>query len=196
MRRQDVVAARELLACYATLAARSANLLDAVVQNRPLVQWEHYPADDVVDRASGYQYFYHCHAPGTRAGGIEHGHFHLFARTGADAQPRRPLAHLLAIAVTAKGVPHELFTVNQRLTGSRVLRAPEALVALDRFRIRSAGDPLVNRWMAATLRLFRPGIERLLEARDRKLRGRHRADEVLSSLAIDVDERLRGLRSA
>ncbi len=207
MQRQEVAAARELLACYATLDARSAHLLDGLVRGRPLLQWEHYPADDVVDRRSGYQYFYHCHQPGARTGGIQHGHFHVFARLAADLRARRRPAHLLAIAVTAKGVPHELFTVNQWVTGGRVLSAAAALRALDGFRIRSAGDPLVNRWLAALLRLFRPQIEQLLELRDRRLRSasrarrrvpltRDRAIEVLSSLAIDVDERLRGFSSA
>jgi hypothetical protein len=36
-----------------SVAARSANLLDAVVQGRPLVQWEHHPADDVDETLRG-----------------------------------------------------------------------------------------------------------------------------------------------
>lgn len=207
VRRQEVAAARELLACYAALAARSAHLLDGLLQGRPPVQWAHYPADDAVDRRSGYQYFYHCHEPGGRAGGIEHGHFHLFARLTADRPSKRRPAHLLAVAVTPKGVPHELFTVNQWVTGGRVLSAADALCAVDGFRVRSAGDPLVNRWLAALLRLFRPQIEELLELRDRRLRAaarrrrrvplvRDRRVEVLSVLPIDIDERLRGFSIA
>ena len=230
MQRQEVSAAAarrgaagQLLECYAALAADAAHLLDGVVQGRPLVQWEHYPADDVIDRETGYQYFYHCHAPASRTGGPEHGHFHVFARLdagrhrlderseadflallGAGARPRHALAHLLAVALTPKGVPSALFTVNQWVTGDRVLSARAAVRALAGFEMRSAGDPLVNRWLAALIGLFRPQIGRLLAARDRRLlaaaRARRReplledrAIEVLSSVAIDVDRQLRAL---
>ncbi len=230
MQRQEVSVAaarrgdaRELLGCYAALAADAAHLLDGVVQGRPLVQWEHYPADDAIDRETGYQYFYHCHAPGARAGGPEHGHFHVFARLdagrhrlherseahflamlGAGARPKHALAHLLGVALTPKGVPSALFTVNQWVTGDRVLSARAVVRALAGFEMRSAGDPLVNRWLVALIGLFRPEIGRLLAARDRRLLAAARAPrrvplledravEVLSTLAIDVDERLRAL---
>jgi hypothetical protein len=194
VRRQQVAAARELLACYASLAAGSSHLLDGVLRGRAPVQWRHYPATDVIDRDTGYQYFYHCHAPGERAGGPEHGHFHLFRRAGPADSP----VHLLAIALTAKGVPHALFTVNQWVTANPLPSARAALGALSRFEMRSAGDPLVNRWMAALLRLFRPEIAQLLAARDRRLRAAlpETGDfEVLSSIPIDVDARLRRLES-
>lgn len=194
LRRQEVdAAARDLLECYASLAARSAHLLDGLLRGRSPVQWRHYPARDVIDRATGFQYFYHCHAPGTRTGGPEHGHFHLFERRDPEQTP----VHLLAIALTAKGVPHALFTVNQWVTGSPLPRAHAALRALSGFEVRSAGDPLVNRWMAALLRLFRPQIAQLLAARDRRLRAGLTDDrnvEVLSAISIDVDARTEKIR--
>jgi len=194
LRRQEVdAAARDLLDCYASLAARSAHLLDGLVRGRPPVHWRHYPTDDVIDHATGYQYFYHCHAPGTGAGGPEHGHFHLFEHSGPSDAP----AHLLAIALTAKGVPHALFTVNQRVTGSPLASARTALGALSRFEVRSAGDPLVNRWLVALLRLFRPEIAQLLAARDRRLRAalvEERDLEVLSAIPIDIDARIAEIR--
>lgn len=222
MRRQEALsAARELLGCYESLAARSAHLLGGVVRGRRLVEWRHYPARDVVDRETGYQYFYHCHA----GHGGAHGHFHVFARLdapghrldprrearflaalGASAQPGEGLAHLLAIALTPKGVPCEIFAVNRWVTGGRVLSAPAVRRAIDTFEVRAAGDPLVNRWMAASLKLFAPQIDRLLAARDRRLAAAARAKrrepledralEILASVAVDVDARLRTLRSA
>lgn len=237
MRRQEVGAAarsaarraagRELLSCYAALAERSAHLLDGLLQGRAPLQWEHYPADDAIDRGTGYQYFYHSHAPGQRPRAREHGHFHLFARLDGGrhrldarhearfraalgvtgAPPACELAHLLGVALTPKGVPRELFTVNQWVTGDRLLSARAVLRAVDGFALRAAGDPLVNRWLAALIALFRPQIGQLLAARDRRLRaalarGRRRTAvlddrrlEVLSRLAIDVDARLRGIRS-
>lgn len=194
VRRSEVgAAARELLECYASLAARSAHLLDGLVRGQPLVQWRHYPAEDVIDPATGYQYFYHCHAPGARTGGPEHGHFHLFERSGPAQAP----VHLLAIALSAKGVPHELFTVNQWVTASPLPSARAALGALARFEVRAAGDPLVNRWLAALLRLFRPEIAQLLAARDRRLRAGAAQDgdvEVLSAVSIDIDARAEIIR--
>jgi len=201
VRRHEVeaAAARELLACYEALAARRAHLLAGLLRGRRPVQWRHYPAEDALDRETGYQYFYHCHASGKRKGGPEHGHFHLFRRRAAD----RPPAHLLAIALTAKGVPRALFTVNQWVAGSPLPGARAAQRDLSRFEIRAAGDPLVNRWMAALLRLFRPEIARLLVERDRRLRAARggraallddRRVEVLSSLPIDVDARFEEMR--
>lgn len=199
LRRNEVDAAHDLLECYASLAARSGHLLDGLLRGRPPVQWRHYPAGDAIDHGTGYQYFYHCHAPGERSGGPEHGHFHLFRRRGPAQLPE----HLLAIALSEKGVPRALFTVNQWVTASPLPDARAALSALFRFEIRAAGDPLVNRWMAALLRLFRPQIERLLVLRDRRLRAaphgrvallRDRRVEVLSALSIDVDARLEEIR--
>ena len=198
MRRHEIeaAAARELLACYESLAARRAHLLARLLRGRRPVQWRHYPANDAIDHETGYQYFYHCHAPGERRGGAEHGHFHLFRRRA----PGRAPVHLLAIALTSKGVPHALFTVNQWVAGSPLPGARAALRDLARFEVRAAGDPLVNRWIAALLRLFRPQIERLLAERDCRLkRGRaalldDRSVEVLSSLAIDLDARLAEIR--
>lgn len=198
MRRHEVerAAARELLACYESLAARRAHLLAGLLRGRRPVRWRHYPAEDAIDHETGYQYFYHCHAPGERRGGAEHGHFHLFRRRA----PGRAPAHLLAIALTAKGVPHALFTVNQWVVDSALPGARAALHDLSRFEVRAAGDPLVNRWIAALMRLYHPQIERLLADRDRRLkRGRaalleDRGVEVLSSLPIDVDARLAEIR--
>lgn len=216
-------AGEQLLACYAQLAAGTAHLLDGLVEGRPLVHWEHYPAEDAIDRETGYQYFYHCHAPGRRRGGAEHGHFHLFARLdsgrhrldqrrearflaacGSAVEEDYVLAHLIAIGLDQKGVPRSVFTVNQWVTGDRLLSAPAVLRALAGFELRTAGDPLVNRWLAALLVLFRPQIENVLAARDRKLRAAahtrrcrpvlqdHRV-EVLSTVAVDIDAQLDAL---
>ncbi|MDA8106998.1 MAG: hypothetical protein M0015_00005 [Betaproteobacteria bacterium] len=125
---------------------------------------------------------------------------------GVEAQPAEPLAHLLGIALTPKGVPCELFTVNGWVIGDRVLSAQAVRRALAGFEVRAAGDPIVNRWMAALIRAFDPHIGRLLAARDRRplataRRKRRsplledRALEVLSGVPIDVDARLRALSS-
>ena len=48
--------------------------------NGPPAQWERLPADDALDCAGRFQWFYHCHAPEESPGAAEHGHFHLFAK--------------------------------------------------------------------------------------------------------------------
>lgn len=224
VRRQQVsAAARELLACYAQLARSHAHLLDATLRGRLPIEWEHYPAGDAIDRTTGCQYYYHCHAPARGPRRHQHGHFHLFARLdcrrhridarfearfleslGVAAQAAEPLAHLIGIALTPKGLPCELFTVNRWITGDRMLSAQAVQRALAGFALHEAGDPLVNRWLAALVRLFQPQIARLLECRDRRLRAAARRArrvspledrrlEVLARLPIDLDARLRAL---
>jgi hypothetical protein len=79
--------------------------------------------------------------------------------------------------------------VNEWVAGSPLPSAPAALRAIGRFEVRSAGDPLVNRWMSALLHLFRPEIAGLLSVLPE-----NRDVEVLSSIPIDVDARLEEIR--
>ncbi len=73
-------AAEDLLACYLDLAADGSHLLAEILDDDMPRQWAHYPDDDVIDRASGYQFFYHSHSPEDRDSATEHGHFHLYSR--------------------------------------------------------------------------------------------------------------------
>ena len=120
----------------------------------------------------------------------EHGHFHLFLRaegmprgaaplllpeaaianlpTPPQAAPskrgaRDEVSHLVAIAIDKSGEPVRLFTTNRWVTGETWYRADDVIRMLDRFSL-DAAEPasVVNRWLAAIVRLYQPEIAMLL----------------------------------
>jgi hypothetical protein len=162
-------------------------------------------------------------------GSAEHGHFHLFLRaegmprgvtplllpeaaianlpTPPQAAPskrgaRDEVSHLVAIAIDKNGGAVRLFTTNRWVTGETWYRAEDVIRMLDRFTLDKA-EPVsvVNRWLAAVVRLYQPEIAMLLRKRDEivmdpRLR-RRKVDvfedpklEITSSLSIDLDARL------
>jgi hypothetical protein len=159
----------------------------------------------------------------------EQGHFHLFLRaegmprevmplllpevaiaslpTPPQAAPskrgaRDEVSHLVAIAIDRGGEAVRLFTTNRWVTGETWYRAEDVIRMLDSFSL-DAGEPagVVNRWLAAIVRLYQPEIAMLLRKRDEAVmdprRRRRRVDvfedpklEITSSLSIDLDARL------
>ncbi len=220
-----VPAAENLIECYQELAQDARHLLQDFLHGERPRQWAHYPEDDVIDRASGYQYFYHSHAPEDRENSAEHGHFHLFARLdgaqhGIDAAAEQAFlqgiaadaatgntAHLLCISLNARGVPTSLFTVNRWVTGDQFLSGAATLALLRGFTLQTEAHALVNRWLKALLQLFWPQIETLLQQRDQallRLIAEGKAQplfdnpmvEVLSECAIDIDQQIGLLNAA
>jgi hypothetical protein len=189
--------------------------------------WRHYPPGDGYDLISHAQYFFHRHSEPDAPG--EHGHFHLFMRaegmpegtlplllpeaaianlpTPPQAAPskrgaRDEVSHLVAIAVDAAGEPVRLFTTNRWVTGETWYHADDVIRMVDRFSL-DAAEPasIVDRWIAAIVRLYQPEIAMLLRKRDEAVmdprRRRRRVDvfedpklEITSNLAIDLDARL------
>lgn len=159
----------------------------------------------------------------------EHGHFHLFLRaegmprgvtpfllpeaaianlpTPPQAAPskrgaRDEVSHLVAVALDKGGEAVRLFTTNRWVTGETWYRAEDVIRMLDCFSL-DAAEPagVVNRWLAAIVRLYQPEIAMLLRKRDEAVmdprRRRRKVDvfedpkfEIASSLSIDVDARL------
>lgn len=67
----------EVQDCQRALEKGGLNLVGEVLRGQgDFVEFEHYPRDDVFDRESASQYYYHAH----RDGLVEHGHFHTFVR--------------------------------------------------------------------------------------------------------------------
>lgn len=169
--------------------------------------WDHYPPGDVCCPVSGARYFYHAHPPEERGTG-EHGHFHLFLPVRAMAAQARPLVapdreaqgddwvHLVALAISAEGLPTSLFTVNRWVTDECLYPAQSVMQAIGQFDLRgAAGDPLVNQWLTAAVALCAPLIGALLVERDSQLLahdpgGENRAFEVLSRAPIDLQRLL------
>ena len=176
-------AGRKILHCYHALQKAELNLVGEVLRDtlnrgETFYEFNHYPADDVYDRDSHAQYYYHAH----RGEIGEHGHFHTFLRpkgmpAGAapiaypatDPWPQgdEALSHLVAIAMDSYGYPTGLFTTNRWVTAEAWYPAEQIIQMLDRFVIDHAFPswPL-NRWISAMFVLFRPHIEALLKRRD------------------------------
>ena len=206
-----------LLETYADLAHRKEHLLGSLLAGKPPKQWVHYPQDDAIDVESGFQWFYHSHAPEDRTDSGEHGHIHLFARRKLWSRRLRSdrevrfaqllghpehccnTRHLLCVGFDAKGLPTSLFTVNSWVTGDLMLSAQTTADLLSQLTL-STGNAHVDAVMESVFRLYSKEIRALLDARDACLFGspscKVLADEsleVLSELEINVDEKLAGV---
>jgi hypothetical protein len=207
-------AGSQVLETYRQLARDGRHMLQPLLDGQNPVQWRHYPPDDAVDAATGYQWFYHSHSPQDRAGSGEHGHFHLFARrpiwarrlcsererafaalTG-NPDPVVQTRHLLGLGLDPRGVPVSLFTVNSWVTGDLMLSAGLTGELLAGWK-HASGYAQVDTVLAGILAVFRDEILDLLAERDASLRSRmpgcvlgDRTLEVLSERAIDASGRL------
>lgn len=204
--------------CYRALAKAGANVVGQCLAHQgTFYELDHYPKGDVYDPEFHAQYYYHAH----RREAGEHGHFHTFLRAKgmpAAAKPapyggkaKRPmgddaLAHLIAISMDRPGFPIGLFTTNRWVTDETFYDARDVIDMLDRFRVDHTHPCLaVNRWITAMVRLFRPQIEALLQARDAVVAGwaaahpdrdvyEDRELEITSIIAIDVAEQIAAVR--
>ena len=183
------------------------------------VEDRHYPFDDVFDRETAAQYYYHAHRSDTG----EHGHFHTFLRaagmppgvapapySGGEPPPTGDdaICHFVAVSMDAMGLPVGIFTTNRWVTAETFYAAPDAIAMLDRFKIDHANPCwATNRWLSAMVRLYRPQIEQLLIERDatiaawaRKYPERDvyedRELEVTSEIPIDLDSHIAAVDAA
>lgn len=218
--RQAMLAAGlEALACEQALAGAGLNVVGEVLRGQgDFVEFEHYPNDDVFDRDTFSQYYYHAH----RGGQGEHGHFHLFLRAAGMPAGSRPLdypqatelwpsgsdalSHLVAISMDDWGHPLGLFCTNRWVTGETWYPAGQVIRMLDRFAVKHAAPNwAVNLWLSAIVRLCRPQIAFLLRQRDAVIaawQAEHPRDdvfearqlEITGSLAVSVPELVRQLQ--
>lgn len=212
-------AGAEILECQRVLDKAGLDLVSEVLRGQgTFYELEHYPVDDVIDRDTQAQYYYHAHR-----GAPEHGHFHTFLRapgmpqgvapvaySGAQVWPSgdEAISHLIAISMDAYGRPISLFAVNRWVSGETWYPAEDVIRMLDRFAMDHAFPSWpVNRWLGAMLQLFRPQVEVLLRHRDavvdawRIARPEHdvfedRALEVTGEFAISVDAQLAAVAAA
>ncbi|UEM02213.1 hypothetical protein JL101_019725 [Skermanella rosea] len=178
-------AAREVMNCQRVLAKTGDNIVGEVLRGAgTFYEWRHYPPGDVYDAEFHAQYYYHAHPEDERVSG-EHGHFHTFLRplgmpsgvTAARIPDSRDLGgendalcHIVGISMDRAGLPIRLFTTNRWVTGETWYEAPDVVRMLDCFVIDHARPSwAVNRWITALIRLFRPQIVGLLEARDAEI---------------------------
>ena len=193
--------ARSSVSAFADATAASGSLLQSWIAGREVVEFDHYPPDDVIDTRSGSQFYYHAH----RDGDVEHGHLHLFSHATASGRRRylRPgkkrwtrtePSHLFAISLGARGLPVGIFTVNQWVTDGHWFDAATTMEGVERFAMSEIeGYEDSCRWLTGFVHLYLPLIEDLLRRRDQRLARRvdlgqalqDRRLEVLSMIPID-----------
>lgn len=186
--------ARDCVAAFAEVTAASGSLLQSWIEGREVVEFDHYPSDEVVDPRRGSQFYYHSHRDGDR----EHGHLHLFCHATASGRRRyvragRPRwtrtapTHLFAISLDARGLPVALFTVNKWVTDGHWFDASTTMSFVERFELIGVeGHALSCRWLTGFVRLYRPLIADLLAQRDRRLARRSDLTQALSDHRLEV----------
>ncbi len=203
-------AGREILDSYRVLKKAGLNIVGEVLrdsQNKgeTFYEFNHYPDDDVYDRESHAQYYYHAHRSKTG----EHGHFHCFLRPkgmpdgvapieypATDPWPQgdEALSHLVAIAMDSYGFPTTLFTTNRWVTAEAWYPAEQVIAMLDHFVIDHAFPSWpVNRWISAMFVLYRPHIEVLLKKRDEIVwawANAHPGEDVFEDRALDITSQI------
>jgi hypothetical protein len=175
------LAAQEIASIQTHYAKKGLTLSEvALCGSREFIEWQHYPNDDLVDGDSGYEFYYHSHSANEMPEG-EHGHFHLFKRTGTEFH------HLIGIALNQTGLPVRLFTTNQWVTGETLVKAEIVLVELQAFEMAIKGrmGPMA-RWISALTKLFYFDMEALVLQRDQVI---HRLESDLGSLEIALNEK-------
>jgi len=214
--REMAEAGADVVECHRVLANTGGNIVGEFLRDvETFYEWDHYPPGDVYDTKTHSQFYYHAHPQELRS--HEHGHFHIFLRPLGMPKGVRPamvddfkmpddendaLCHLIGISMDKFGVPIRLFTTNRWVTGEIWYAADDVRVLLDSFLIDHAQPSWpVNRWVSGMIRLFRPQIAGLIEARDAAV-GRWRetypdrnvfedeALEITSMADIDIDQQI------
>lgn len=158
------LAAQEITSIQTRYANKGMTLSEAALCGaKEFIEWNHYPANDLVDEVSGYEFYYHAHSADEMHDG-EHGHFHLFKRCGHDFH------HLIGIALNQQGLPVRLFTTNQWVTGEKFVSAKSVVAELRDFDMAIKGrmGPIA-RWISAFTKLYFVEMEFLISGRDQKI---------------------------
>jgi hypothetical protein len=201
------------------ITPRGKNIIHYTLKKqRKHIQLAHYPKGDRIDRATGAQYFYHCHREDFEQ--EEHGHFHCFIRQNKiskrirptplhdwDKYQKNPLTHLVAVSMDRLGKPIRLFTTNRWVTSETWHDGTHAPRLLKQFKMTKTDDPYwqtLDHWLASLLQLFSPQIHWLHQKRDIAI-AEHQANcpqdyvyenrsiEELSSIAIDLNTQIQWL---
>jgi hypothetical protein len=186
--------AQASVAAFAEATAASGSLLQSWIEGREVLEYEHYPPDDLVDARRGSQFYYHSH----RDGGREHGHLHLFwhatasgqrryLRSGQRRWTRTAPSHLIAVSLDARGLPVALFTVNRWVTDGHWFDADTTMSQVERFSLGEiAGHEHSCRWLNGFVRLYRPLIKDLLVRRDQRLARRRDLAQALDDRRLEL----------
>ena len=191
------LAAQELASIQMKYAKSGRTLNEAALCGaRDFIEWQHYPNNDLADKQSGYEFYYHAHSADEMPKG-EHGHFHVIKRHA------KSFHHLVGISLDQKGLPVRLFTTNQWVTGEEMADSNLVMQSVVEFQMDITGRMApVSKWVGALMQLFQSEIKELIKERDQEItrlvtrlgnRGNvlnSREHHVLSECKIDLMGRL------
>ena len=162
-----VGAAAALRECRAALAARGTTVIrEAIGRDRAAdaEDWRHYPAGEVYDPVSHFQYFYHRHprAP-DEAEAAEAGHFHVFMR--GEGMPPGTVPVLLPDAAVANAPRPRRLTAPQSAPLKRGVR--DEVCHLVAIAVDPCGEPVrlftTNRWVTGETWYRAEAVMRILD---------------------------------
>ena len=174
-----------LLKIESSFRSRGIHPLDELTKNSntpfkdvPKDEQLHFPENDVIDTATGCQYFFHRHSSETSDDSI---HIHFFRRWRPEElnlpEGETIPTHLAALEFDATGTPVKWFATNQWVTADYWIDAPSTIDLFKGWRIdapeRSASEDiheLCHEWLRLLLmNSLESEITELLESRDLKL---------------------------
>ena len=185
---------------------RGTTVVQALVRGKRKRAYVHFPENDVRDRRTHSQFFFHTHPdhPG------EAGHLHLFLRregipphvkrrrvpvASEAGQDGTGMVHLGAISLNRHGTPIRLFTTNLWVTGGDFYFAQDTLNLLDRFSVTTSWpSTTVNQWVSALTTVFRGHFALLLERRDQVMAAwaqRHPKHNVFEARDLEIPSYMR-----
>ena len=158
------LAAQELASIQMKYAKSGRTLNEAALCGaRDFVEWQHYPNNDLADKQSGYEFYYHAHSADEMPKG-EHGHFHVIKRHA------KSFHHLVGISLDQKGLPVRLFTTNQWVTGEEMADSNLVMQSVVEFQMDITGRMApVSKWIGALMQLFQSEIKELIKERDQEI---------------------------
>ncbi|NNJ93926.1 MAG: hypothetical protein HKP57_04185 [Halobacteria archaeon] len=154
----------QVLDCIQDMGAQHSNPVLELLRDLPaFVQGKKYPQPALAFGEDDWRCYYHSHSVAD-ADAREHGHFHLFTRTGEG------WAHLAALAMDREGQPLRWVMTNRWVTDGDWRDRNSLLAAID--ALVSAKEPdVLRRWLASLLQLYQPELGDLLDARDARIAG-------------------------
>jgi hypothetical protein len=186
--------AAQLYDCIQNLGAQRSNPVLELLRDIPtFAQGKKYPQPALTFGEDDWRSYYHSHSMAD-ADVREHGHFHLFTRQGQG------WAHLAALAMDQEGQPLRWVMTNRWVTGNDWRDRSSLLSAID--ALVPGGEPdVLRRWLASVLKLYRPELGDLLDARDARIAGLlpgrsleavldDRTEYELASMPIDLTAKL------
>ncbi|MEW4467922.1 hypothetical protein AB1K62_08840 [Parasphingorhabdus sp. JC815] len=200
-------ALEKLFALTSQIAKEGVSLVPRVVPaDASFVQYQHYPEGDCIAPGKS-RWFYHAHKPEEREKG-EHGHFHMFLPLDIfrgivplykppnklpNGKKTQGVVHFGALSFGVDGMPLSWFTTNYWVTYEYFMPADAIASRLKHFSMKGApGDPLVNDWLTAAVRVFHDPIIEMLKQRDQYLADKKSelGDAVFRDKSVEIMSRM------